>query len=240
MTVGTQQDIGTSEDDAYDYYKIALEAYNYYYFTFTQNFQGYVSTFELYKKGSSTVIATRTVEWPTIGNATINDTPVFIEESGDYLIKVISLNEKSAGVPDGNSGFLTIVLDEHNDLNFCGFCNKCGEYQGDEISLNEIITVNLSDTEKAYYRFSDPGDVQLKRIYNTSKMSSNDFKFYRTTGSEGNYEFVCINDVDDANAQFDGTLRDHIASADGWYYIVIESHNGTTIEDGTFSISDEE
>ena len=33
MEVGTQQDIGTSEDDVYDYYKIALEAYNYYYFT---------------------------------------------------------------------------------------------------------------------------------------------------------------------------------------------------------------
>ena len=81
----------------------------------------------------------------------------------------------------------------------------------------------MAKGQRAYYRFKDPGDYRMKRVY-SSPLQSGDFTFYRVN-DEG--QFVQI--------PMDGTLREYEASSDGYYYVVIHAQ-ATFNENGQFRI----
>ena len=214
-----QPDVATEvwlDKDEVSYFKIHLTEGTHYVFEFSPGNQGSVFNFKLYKKGDTTLIAEREVEWTSAVDCTIDKTAILIETTGDYYVKV-------TGILSASDGEVTIATDNHSNLDEHGFCVVCGQYKGTEIAFDQNITLSLKKGEKAFYRFAYPGDnLKWKRSFK-SPLASGDFTFY-TTGNNSTWETITVTN----------SFEEQITPFDGYYYIVITAD--TSFNNGQFSI----
>ena len=224
IAVNTSEYVDLEKDEV-TYYKISLVNDCVYYFTFDADEQGSVFTFELQKK-DGTLVATRTVVWPTPSTYEIDEAGIAIQESDDYCIKVTALTN---GI---NSGDVTIKEDDHNDefLDAYGFCTKCGAYQGDTIDYYEDVTVSLQKDGKAYYRIAYAGDnIKFRRLLNVNggnQLQSGDFTYYASLNNN-NFEAITIGN----------SFAEKQTPYDDYYYIVLTAPS--QINNGVFRFEDE-
>ena len=184
------------------YYDIELHA-GFYYFDYTSSEQGVSFVFEIYEKGELySPIATYEVdEYSTISTA------FEITADGSYYVKAVTSDETQYEE-------LTIVKDEHTEINTYGFCTSgCGTYLGKDLDANAWETITISSGDKVYYRFEDAGDVAYNIAYYTGNGSDGSgltIKCYRTD-NEGNYEAVSLSE----------SASEFVGSFDGYYYLTI-------------------
>ena len=184
------------------YYDIELHA-GFYYFDYTSSEQGVSFVFEIYEKGELySPIATYEVdEYSTISTA------FEITAEGSYYVKAVTSDETQYEE-------LTIVEDEHTEINTYGFCTSgCGTYLGKDLDTNAWETITISSGDKVYYRFEDAGDVAYNIAYYTGNGSDGSgltIKCYRTD-NEGNYEAVSLSE----------SASEFVGSFDGYYYLTI-------------------
>ena len=138
----------------------------------------------------------------------------------NYLYAVLTVN----GETYVDTADTLTVSTAHVVNTATGYC-YAGEYTGTEIEIGEEVTLSLTVGQKAYYRFADPGDYQLKRVL-TAPLQSSDIVIYYTD-SNGAFH----------DAEFTNTYADHTASFDGYYYVVITA--GATFENGKFVVLDD-
>ncbi|MBR1925726.1 MAG: hypothetical protein IJ837_02600 [Clostridia bacterium] len=214
-------EVTTSSQTGYytDYFRVNLEADKTYYLDCSLG-QDNEYSYYIYAKNTSN-------EWEEVVNGTLyesgGDRQTFdTTENKQYMVKIIQSNYNEID----NSETITLKEHaEHTDPDFYGFCEICGEYVGTTINFGEEQTLSLGVGQKAYYRFAYLSDYKLKREYKTP-LQAGDFAFYYL---DNNGVFQ--------SATFDGTYQDHIASFDGYYYVVITATSA--FNDGKFRILDE-
>lgn len=213
-SVGNAIDIGAtnvySPTENIMYASVTLEE-GVYFFDYTNETQGVNFSFELYAKGEET---TPIMEFD-VEDENAQSTCFNIASEGEYYVKVVVDQ-----VTQGDE--LRIRMDTHAEIDEYGFCVRCGEYQGDTIDIEEVVTLSLEKDEKAYYRFKYSYDKYYSRTF-TSPLQSGDMKFYMV---DNNGVFNILTFTDQA--------KDFGAPFDDYFYIVVTA--GATFEDGTFTI----
>ena len=180
------------------YYDIELHE-GFYYFDYTSSEQGVSFVFEIYEKGELySPIATYEVdEYSTISTA------FEITAEGSYYVKAVTSDETQYEE-------LTIVKDEHTEINTYGFCTSgCGTYLGTTLTTNTWETVTIQSGDKVFYRFADAGDVGYNLKYSAADAGNGlNIKCYRLD-NEGNFIEVPLSE----------DRTEFVGSFDGYYYV---------------------
>ena len=205
--VGTAVSVGAASyydaEAPYEmYFDIDLEA-GFYCFDYLPESQGVSYIFEIYEKGELySPIATYEADEYS-GKSTAFE----ITSDGSYYVKAVTSDETQYEE-------LTIVKDEHTEIDAYGFCTSgCGTYLGKDLDTNAWETITISSGDKVYYRFEDAGDVAYNIAYYTGNGSDGSgltIKCYRTD-NEGNYEAVSLSE----------SASEFVGSFDGYYYLTI-------------------
>lgn len=192
------------------YVSVTLDE-GFYYLDYISSEQGSSFSFKLYAKGDQTTQITSF----NVTDQNKKSTAFNIASEGDYYLEVVA----SEGTQCEE---LTIRMDTHAEIDEYGFCVRCGEYQGDTIDIEEVVTLSLEKDEKAYYRFKYSYDKYYSRTF-TSPLQSGDMKFYMVDNNGVFHELTFTDKAKDFGVPFDD-----------YFYIVVTA--GATFEDGTFTI----